>query len=645
MLFVELALIRWSSSNVIYLSYFSNFVLLGSFLGIGIGFLRSTKPRNLFPLAPAALALLVTFVLVFHVEIDRSRSDLLFFGRFERSGLPIWVTLPVVFVVVAAVMALVAEGVGRLFARFPPLVAYRLDIVGSLMGIGAFSLLALLQTPPVGWGLVAAAVFLILLRPRLGAVQVASLIVLVSALGFESASAHTYWSPYYKVEAEPRTGFDHTYISVSVNGIPHQSILPIEVWRRIQPVYFLPYEHASRAIRRVLIIGAGNGVDTAVALANGAQHVDAVEIDPRILALGRTENPDRPYDDPRVATYVQDGRAFLHSTSDRYDLIVFALTDSLTLVSGQSSLRLESFLFTREALKEARGHLRPGGIVAMYNYYRDRWLVDRLGGMLESGFGTQPCFDQVGGAHLSLLMASTDPSALVCPTRWSAQGEEPAPAGDDYPFLYLRDRSVPGFYLGVLALVLMTAVIGVRTAAGPFARMKPYRDLFAMGAAFLLLETKSVVQFALLFGTTWVVNALVFFGILTAVLAAIEVARRIPIRRFGVLYAALGLSLLLAWTVPPETLLALGFAPRFLAAVGLWFTPIFLANLVFAQRFKDVGSSQTAFGANLLGAMVGGVLEYTSMVTGYRALILLVGALYAAAFVLMPRSKALKAEV
>ena len=43
MLFVELALIRWTGSNVVFLSYFSNFVLLGSFLGIGLGFLRGTS--------------------------------------------------------------------------------------------------------------------------------------------------------------------------------------------------------------------------------------------------------------------------------------------------------------------------------------------------------------------------------------------------------------------------------------------------------------------------------------------------------------------------------------------------------------------------------------------------------------------------
>jgi hypothetical protein len=121
MLFVELALIRWIGSNVIYLSYFSNFVLLGSFLGIGIGFLRAGGRTGLFQWAPISLALLVGFVLSAPVEINRGDSDLIYFGAFQPQGLPIWLVLPVIFVSVAAVMAMIAEGVATTFRRFQPL--------------------------------------------------------------------------------------------------------------------------------------------------------------------------------------------------------------------------------------------------------------------------------------------------------------------------------------------------------------------------------------------------------------------------------------------------------------------------------------------------------------------------------------------
>jgi len=71
---------------------------------------------------------------------------------------------------------------------------------------------------------------------------------------------------------------------------------------------------------------------------------------------------------------------------------------------------------------------------------------------------------------------------------------------------------------------------------------------------------------------------------------------------------------------------------RFVLAVIIAFAPIFLANMVFAQRFRGTGDTTTAFGANLLGAILGGVLEYASLVIGYRWLLVFVAALYGLAF-------------
>jgi len=216
----------------------------------------------------------------------------------------------------------------------------------------------------------------------------------------------------------------------------------------------------------------------------------------------------------------------------------------------------------------------------------------------------------------------------------------PAPATDDYPFLYLQQRGIPGFYLIMLALIVLAAVVLVRVASGPLGGMAAFADLFFMGVAFLLLETKNVVQFALLFGTTWFVNALVFAGILLAVLAAVTVAQRVHLKNLSWLYGLLLATVALAWLVPPESLLSLSLLPRFLAATALAFGPIFVANLVFAQRFKSVGSSNVAFGANLLGAMIGGVLEYSSLAIGYRALLPIIAGLYVVALVLWLRTSA-----
>jgi Spermine/spermidine synthase domain len=636
MLFVELALIRWTGSNVLYLSYFSNFVLLGSFLGIGIGFLRARARTNLFPYAPMALAFFVAFVLIFPVEIDRSGSDLIYFGSFQPTGLPMWLMLPIIFSAVAAVMAMIAEGVARAFAQFEPLEAYRLDIAGSICGIAAFSALSFLWAPPLAWGAVTAGLFLILLPSGASrvrkATQAVALLGLVFMLGRETIVPEWSWSPYYKVELSKQTSGPYLY-GIKVNGVPHQAIIATADRRRIEPVYVLPYSHVpGNGLGNVLIIGAGNGSDVATALAMGAKHVDAVEIDPRLLELGRELNPDRPYADPRVDAHVNDGRAFLEQTDAVYDFIIFALPDSLTLVAGQSSIRLESYLFTREAIAGARDHLAPGGAFTMYNFYRERWLVDRYAGTLHDVFKATPCIDDVGSGQLAALTITIDPGDLACSTTWKAAGEVPRPATDDHPFPYLRESVVPPFYLLTIGLIVLVSLGLIRGVAGSLRPMLAYMDLAAMGAAFLLLETKNVVQFALLFGTTWFVNALVFAGVLLSVLAAIEVARRRPAARPGRIYIALLGALVIAWLIPGQVFLHLDFWPRLVAAATVAFMPIFLANLVFAGRFRDVGDSTSAFGANLLGAMVGGLLEYGALVTGYQALLILVAILYGLAW-------------
>ncbi len=87
-------------------------------------------------------------------------------------------------------------------------------------------------------------------------------------------------------------------------------------------------------------------------------------------------------------------------------------------------------------------------------------------------------------------------------------------------------------------------------------------------------------------------------------------------------------------------MLSLPIAPRLLAAIAIAFFPIFVANLIFAERFRDTEDPTAAFGANLLGAMVGGTLEYLSLLTGFRALLFLVAALYGTAYLLAQRTAA-----
>ena len=638
MLFVELALIRWTAANNVYVTNATNFVLLASFLGIGLGFLNAKSNRDFVRWAPLAMVLLVAFVLAFPVILATLAGPHPYQGLFGTQALPRPVSLAVIFVLSTAVMAGFGQAVARLFVTFEPLKAYRLDIFGSILGTAVFTLLAFLELPPVAWGVIAAGGLVLLLGRSARWWQYAAAVVVVAMLAVESAVPHQQWSPYYKISAEVSGKSPALY--VSANNIPYQAARSLTVLHQQKKFYFYPYQHVTRSsLKNVLIIGAGTGNDVAVALSEGAQHVDAVEIDPVLIQLGRTQHPDHPYDSPRVTTHNTDGRAFLQNTTKKYNLILFALPDSLTAVNGQSNLRLESYLLTEQSVQSARAHLAPGGTMSMYNYYSNH-LYNRYATTMLDAFGQAPCSQvgaPLGGRRLAVLTdkpaGETVPNCTGAGTGRVWRGAQVAPATDDHPFPYLLNNAIPTSYVWMLALILAASLIAVWLfGSSSFRKMGGYLDLAFMGAAFLLLETKNIVQFALLFGSTWLVNALVTVAILVAVYLAVETARHVKLPPPVVLYAALIASLVLTWLIPQDDLLSLPIAARFLAGGALAFAPVFIANLIFAQRFSDVETTTTAFAANLLGAMVGGALEYLALITGYRFLLIVVGVLYALAF-------------
>ncbi len=649
-LFVELLLIRWIPANVVYVGYFSNFLLIGSFLGIGIGVIAGGggwNPR--VPIFPLLLFAVVAIVARAQLTLTFSSPSDIYFGLNDqaRGADANYLVLPVVVGLTAAVMAAIALPLGPLFRSMPPLRAYAVDVMGSMIGIVLFSGLSALGTTPVAWFAVAA---ILLAATALGrGVSAWSLVTSACMVGVvvHAAALGDLWSPYQRITISRAADA----IGISANGVPHQGFF-------LDPAH-TPYAFYTQLDRwfpgrswsRVLIIGAGAGNDTAVALTRGATHVDAVEIDPVILDIGRTLNPSRPYDDPRVTATNQDGRAFLRTTTARYDLVIYAVTDSLALVSNTANLRLESYIFTKQAFDEVRDHLAPDGAFVLYNYYREPWLVDKIGGMLTASFGSAPIarlFPSGSGAGavlaigpaITALNGQPPPGDRVDPIGSSAV---PAPATDDWPFLYLQEPEIASFYLIALAIVLALAVLAVAVTARrrriSMRRFSPH--FFVLGMAFLLLETRSIAVFSLLFGTTWIVNSLVFFAILASVLASIAVSSRLRGRWSRWLYFALGSVLLLNLAVPPVALLIDPPWLRYLVAVVLTFAPVFFANLVFASSFRDTRTADMAFASNLLGAVAGGSLEYLALILGYQALLIVVLALYGAALLLATRLRRL----
>ena len=213
-------------------------------------------------------------------------------------------------------------------------------------------------------------------------------------------------------------------------------------------------------------------------------------------------------------------------------------------------------------------------------------------------------------------------------------GTAPTQATDDWPFLYLREPTIPGYYFAALAFVLLVAFLAIggsaRATKTPLRGFSPH--FFVLGSAFMLLETKSLVSFSLLFGTTWLVNAMAFFAILGTVLIAILVNSRLKVQHSRPLYVLLFAALAVAFILPPEQLLVDPPWLRYLLAGIVAFAPVFLANLIFTFSFRDTDIADMAFASNLLGAMVGGLIEYAALVTGYRALLIAVACLYGLAW-------------
>jgi SAM-dependent methyltransferase len=489
----------------------------------------------------------------------------------------------------------------------------------------------------------------------------------------------TRWSPYYRIDYAPSNR------SIRVNLIGHQAIQGAAGPTIEAAAYSLPYlfqrDSGGRNFDDVLVIVAGSGNDVSRALMWGARRVDAVEIDPVILSLGNEHHPARPYSDARVTTYLDDGRNFLRKSGDRYDLIVFALVDSLVLHSGYSNIRLESYLFTREAFSDVRARLKPGGVFVVYNYFRQGWIIGKLESLLSETFREPPltfsfphhpiidseanqkgaftmfvagdagelraafdrfgryCFDAAGipspRAHPGFL-AHESGSAPPCllplePTRVIADPKAVLPT-DDWPFLYLREPMVPALSLrgiGVMAALSVALFASFGRAVGGGSRLAAFQPrFFFLGAGFMLIETKAVVQLALLVGSTWVVNSIVILAILLMILASVSAARRWSSVGERVLYGGLFTSLAANALIPLDVLLEVGVWLQLVLACALLATPLFFSGVIFARSFARSSNPDAALGVNLAGSMLGGFAEYGSMLLGFQALPLLAFVFY-----------------
>ncbi|MEO6435219.1 MAG: hypothetical protein ABIP55_05600 [Tepidisphaeraceae bacterium] len=738
-LFFELAAIRWFGSTVVFLTFFTNIVLLATFLGMSVGLLTASRRVNfqrwVVPLAFVTVALAMGTFWAYHHYADRLTIDVggqtaapkfIYFGTEYRPNdpsrfiIPLWAVAGVFFTLIALTFVGLGQTMGRAFDAIPNRVlAYTVDVLGSLSGITLFFVMSWFRLSPQFWFVVALALAIYFIRARLTVLQVlcamgAMFIIAMSSYGV-GHRGQVFWSPYYKIAHNIRTGF------IDTNNISHQEM--VKIWEngsRYALPHLLNRDAGNEPFKDVLIIGAGSGNDVAAALLNGAERIDAVEIDPMINQIGRWDHPDKPYDDQRVTVHLDDGRSFVRRAGNKqkYDLAVYALVDSLVLHSGYSSIRLENFLFTREALQDEKSTLKPDGVFAMYNYFRFGWVAGRLDQMVEEVFGAKAVVVTLAPPGtpprtsidpndnqkdvITFLLVGSDSKKVEAIKRkfetdktfWinfkpadnldvNAFRELPPDDGkwwrpvkpvkvittpppdiadrsseeqrayaavgllpdDNWPQLYLQSKAIPWqpngqgmVVVAVMSVVILLAfTLPVWFGRGRQARLRPSTQMFFLGAGFMLLETKGVVHMALLFGSTWVVNSIVFFAILVMILFANLFVMALKPRNLLPYYALLILALLVNALVPMSYFLTMNVTMRTVSSCLVVFVPVFFAGVIFATAFRESRNPDVDFGSNVAGIILGGLSEQLSLVIGFRYLIFVAIAYYLLSLVLKPR--------
>jgi SAM-dependent methyltransferase len=649
-LFLELMVIRWAPAVVRLVAYYANLMLISSFLGLGMGAIVGKTRRSLFGWLPALLLINIVFMLIAHfVTMPSSAAESRFYA--PTPALVRYVCLVGIFVSNAIVFVPLGQRIGTLFEIIPPLHAYSWDLGGSLAGTLGFGLFSLRYfSPTLGMGFVI--LMIILLLPRRQWSWGIPLLAMSLAGVYFSVSSNAFWSPYYYITVaeqgskqfvrEPRPGLrtmdDPPMYNVRVNHYflqYHGTFDP----NRYSPQnraemlngrmqYDLPYAIAP-AHRHVLVLGAGGGTDTEVAVLNGAEQVDAVEIDPMLVKISGQFNASGIYANPKVHIHVDDARAFLRRSPGGYDMVVFGFLDSQALFSSMANIRLDGYIYTVQSMQSAFRLLNDDGVLSLSFMAGHDWLARKLVRMVAVATGQMPIiYESQGqvvicafrGAHpdppqqygrfvRTTFRAGDDLSDAVAPT-------------DDWPFLYLSSKTIPADYLIVIGILLAVALPAVYILRGRGFGMNDGHFLF-LGLGFLLLETKSISDCSLYFGTTWFVTMVVVAGVLLMVLTANLVAMHI--NRFGMwMYVLLIATLLLLDFVKRDTILALTFDERLLWSVLVVPLPIFFAGLIFSTSFREASNPSSFFGANLIGAMIGGFCEYLSMKIGNGNLMFLV---------------------
>ena len=656
-LFLELGIIRWQSSVLPFFAFYKNFSLLACFVGLGLGYALAARDRIPLVIVLPLLAWEFSFMTMVRYVPGRSLTVIPFSEQLTMGIgggnmsyiLFLYGLLAIVFLITALTFMPVGQLCGRLMERRTKLRAYGLNLLGSLLGVLLMLVASFLWTPPLVWfALCFLAILLFTVRtPSLVTVGLSFTVVCLIVLAWPvNPLWNRIYSPYQLLEIGRSEDTGQTLINAA--GHYYQRIYDFSDvqstrWSDVRGYYDFPYK-AHPTLGNVAVVGAGTGNDVAAALRAGVGHVEAIEIDPAIQLTGKLSHPEKPYSDDRVHAVVNDARSFLRTTEQKFDLVVYGMLDSHTLLSQGSSVRLDSFVYTVEGLREARARLKSDGVLSLSFSVLSDALGRKIYLMLQQAFDGRPPVCVAAGYDSSIIFLESNDGKWALPPKlvedagftdktvfYADPSLHADVSTDDWPFFYMPRRIYPASYL---IMVFEVLVLSLLVAVNYFPDRPKFSHLsfFFLGAGFMLIETKGITEMGLTFGNTWQVIGIVIAGILTMAFLGNCAVQWLNVKRPLVPYLFLFAALTVGWYVARSG----GFASTPLGRLETTIVltlPLLFSGIVFSTLLSSKGQVSGVIAMNLLGAICGGLLEYNSMYFGFRFLYLVAIVCYLLAFV------------
>jgi len=680
-LFLELLFVRWLSTEIRIYAYLQNTILVVCFLGLGLGMFTASKPIELKQsLLPMTFLLLLMAFPVTRSALD-SVSDMLsilgdlviWFNQDTRNAGTAIILVVIGLALTYFILAIVVDmfvPLGRILGRLvnihpTPIWAYSVNIFGSVLGTWALVLLSYFYQPPVMWFLVAGGLMLIFVLwskkdKRTNLVLLSLIVILSWFAGKVPNSLEVIWSPYQKLVVSESKPDEAGKFTITVNNAGYQAIIDLsESFVLANPERYAPElrglsQYDLPALFHpqpdsVLIVGAGTGNDVAGALRHNVRFVTAVEIDPAIIAIGRELHPERPYFSPNVQVINDDARSFFATTTEKYDVISFGLLDSHTTTS-MTNARLDHYVYTLESIRQAKSRLKDGGVIVLSFEAQKPFIAYRIRRTLKEVFKQEPLafvipnsFYGWGGVmfvvsdsdNIQKILAQNNELSLYIKGLLEARpiqfADDTKIATDDWPYLYLESPKIPSLYYLLIGLM---AIIFVRSHRKWQANVEisfsntTFWHFFFLGAAFLLLEVQNISKASVVLGNTWEVNVVIISSILSMALLANWITYKFPNLSLTLVYVLLiGVCIGLYFV----DLARFGFLPYFSKAIlvgSLTSLPMLFSGIVFTRSFAVARQRSNALGANLIGALVGALLQSLTFITGIKALLLIVAGFY-----------------